>query len=57
MTDICEHEYSFADFLEVVSYFKKMINLCKQMNYSPYKSEQYYSFKQQVQDMVAQAAQ
>lgn len=57
VTDICEHEYSFADFLEVVSYFKKMINLCKQMNYSPYKSEQYYSFKQQVQDMVAQAAQ
>ena len=34
-----------------------MINLCKQMNYYPYKSEQYYSFKQQVQDMVAQAAQ
>ena len=57
VTDICEHEYSFADFLEVVSYLKKMINLCKQMNYSPYKSEQYYSFKQQVQDMVAQAAQ
>ena len=57
VTHICEHEYSFADFLEVVSYFKKMINLCKQMNYSPYKSEQYYSFKQQVQDMVAQAAQ
>ena len=29
-----------------------VINLCKQMNYSEYKSEQYYNYKQQVEDML-----
>ncbi len=52
VTDICDHDYSFDNFLDVVDYFKKMINLCKQMNYSEYKSEQYYDFKNQVMDMV-----
>lgn len=36
----------------MVSYFKKMINLCKQMNYSAYKSEQYYDYKAQVEAMI-----
>ena len=33
-------------------FFRKMINICKQMNYSPFKSEQYYDFKKQVTDMI-----
>ncbi len=52
VTAICEQEYEFDTFLDVVDYFKKMINLCKQMNYSEYKSEQYQSFKSQVEEMV-----
>ncbi len=52
VTAICEQEYEFDTFLDVVDYFKKMINLCKQMNYSEYKSEQYQSFKSQVEEMM-----
>ncbi|MDO4956950.1 MAG: V-type ATP synthase subunit A [Bacteroidales bacterium] len=52
VTDICEHSFKFDNFLDVVDYFKRMINLCKQMNYSIYKSEQYNDFKKQVIDML-----
>ncbi len=31
-----------------MDYFKKMINVCKQMNYSKFKSEQYEGFQQQL---------
>ena len=53
VTEICEKEYDqFDTFLDVVDYFKKMINLCKQMNYSVFRSEEYYEFKKQVQAML-----
>ncbi len=52
VTAICEKEYDFDNFLDVTDYFKKMINLCKQMNYSVYKSQQYYDFKSQVEEML-----
>ena len=51
--DICSIDYKFDYFQDVVDFFKIMINICKQMNYSEYKSEQYYSFKKQVEDMIA----
>ena len=34
VVDICRAEYKFDGFLEVMDYFKKLINLCKQMNYA-----------------------
>ncbi len=52
VTKICEIDFKFDNFSEVSDHFKKMINLCKQMNYSVYKSEQYYDFKKQVEDML-----
>ncbi len=53
VTEIYNTEFEFNDFLEVVDFFKKMINLCKQMNYSVFKSEQYYDFVKQIKDMLA----
>lgn len=35
---ICDTEYKFDTFLEVTEYFKRVINVCKQMNYAEYKS-------------------
>ena len=53
VTAICDKEdYAFDTFQDVTDYFKKMINLCKQMNYSQYKSEQYNDFKKQVEEMI-----
>ena len=50
--DICHTEFNFDNFNEVMDYFKKMINICKQMNYSPYKSEKYDGFKAQLQALI-----
>ena len=52
VTEICEVDFKFDNFLEVVDYFKKMINLCKQMNYSEYKSAQYNDYVAQIKAMV-----
>ena len=53
VVEICSIDFKFDNFLDVVDYFKKMINVCKQMNYSEYKSEQYYGFKKEIQEMLA----
>ena len=52
VTEICDKEYKFDNFLDVVDYFKKLINLCKQMNYSHYKSEQYEDYVRQINEMI-----
>ena len=52
--DVCHTEFKFDNFVEVMDYFKKMINICKQMNYSKYKSEQYVEFGKQLQELLAE---
>lgn len=52
--DICHTEFSFENFLDVMDYFKKMINVCKQMNYSVYKSKEYEAYKKQLDELVAE---
>ena len=52
VTEICETDFTFDNFLEVTDFFKKMINLCKQMNYSQFKSEQYEDYVRQIKDML-----
>ncbi|MGL5261358.1 MAG: V-type ATP synthase subunit A [Bacteroides sp.] len=52
--DICHTEFEFDTFTEVMDYFKKMINICKQMNYSEYKSDDYFKFMKQVEELVAE---
>ena len=53
VTRICDKEdHKFDTFQDVTDYFKKMINLCKQMNYSQYKSEQYYDYIKQIEAML-----
>ena len=50
--DICHTEFEFDNFNEVMDYFKKMINICKQMNYSKFKSEQYEGFQKQLKELI-----
>ena len=50
--DICHTEFEFDNFNEVMDYFKKMINVCKQMNYSKFKSEEYEGFRKQLQELI-----
>jgi V/A-type H+-transporting ATPase subunit A len=53
VTDICRSEFDFEDFEEVTDFFKKIINLCKQMNYSEFNSANYNNYLAQLQDLLA----
>lgn len=46
--NICNSDFSFNGFVEVMDYFKRIINVCKQMNYSAFKSE---SFEKHVAEL------
>ena len=50
---VCEHDFDFVDFDECSSYFKQLINLFRQMNYSVYKSESYYAYDKQIDEWLA----
>ncbi|MBO4907251.1 MAG: V-type ATP synthase subunit A [Bacteroidaceae bacterium] len=52
VTEICQHEFQFDTFLEATDFFRKLINLCKQWNYSQYQSEQYEDYKKQIKEFI-----
>ena len=52
--DICHTEFKFDTFLEVIDYFKKVINLCKQMNYQPFESEKYFEYEKELKALLAE---
>jgi V/A-type H+-transporting ATPase subunit A len=52
VTEICKKNFQFDDFLAATDFFRKLINLCKQWNYSQFKSEQYYDFKRQIEEFI-----
>lgn len=54
IVDICHSDFSFENFNEVMNFFKEVINLFKQMNYSAYKSEEFVKFNTQVEELLSQ---
>ena len=52
--DICHTEFKFDHFLDVIEYFKKVINLCKQMNYQPFESDKYFEYEKQLKELLAE---
>lgn len=50
--EICRKEYTFDNFLGVTDFFKKLINICKQMNYSEFESAAFNDYKQQIRSMM-----
>lgn len=53
IVSICRSEFKFDTFLEVMDYFKNMINIFKQMNYSEYESEQFKKFNADLDTLLA----
>ena len=49
---ICRADFQFETFLEVMDYFKKVINIFKQMNYSEYESEQFKKFNEELDALL-----
>ena len=51
--EVCRMEFKFDNFVDVMDFFKNLINIFKQMNYAEYKSEQFYQFNEQLANLLA----
>jgi V/A-type H+-transporting ATPase subunit A len=54
LLSICEGQFGFDNFDEVSGYFKKLINLFKQMNYKEFRSAAFTSLEREIEALVAQ---
>ena len=50
--DVCDKEYNFERFEECVTYFKNLINIMRQLNYSTFKSEQFNKYLKQLSNTL-----
>jgi V/A-type H+-transporting ATPase subunit A len=50
--DICRTKFDFSNFNDVMDYFKRLINICKQMNYSEYQSEAFEGHLSTLKEML-----
>ena len=47
---ICDRSFKFDNFEQCTTYFKGLINICRQMNYSLYQSEQFNKYLNQLKE-------
>ena len=50
--DICDREFTFEDFEECRNFFKEMINLLKQMNYSEFRGADFDKYREQLNNLL-----
>lgn len=53
--DICISDFSFETFADVGPYFKRVINLLRQMNYAEYKSDKFHNYEKEMKEVVNEA--
>ena len=49
---ICDRSFEFEDFEQCRNFFKEMINLLKQMNYSEFRSENFNKYQEQLNNLL-----
>ena len=52
--DICKSDFKFNGFIDVMDYFKRIINVCKQMNYSVYQSESFEKYVSELNNILSE---
>jgi V/A-type H+-transporting ATPase subunit A len=52
--DICRANYHFNNYTDVMDYFKRIINIGKQMNYSEFQSAEFDKYIQQLNSLLAE---
>ena len=52
--DICGRTFEFEDYEKCRGYFKEMINVLRQMNYSEFGSENFNSYREKIQKLLEQ---
>lgn len=50
--DICRSEFEFDGFVHVMDYFKNIINICKQMNYSIFRSDDFQKYESRLKEVL-----
>ena len=50
--DICDHEFEFDNYEECRNYFKEMINLLRQMNFSEFEGEQFNKYMAEIKQKL-----
>jgi V/A-type H+-transporting ATPase subunit A len=53
VTDICRTDFQFDHFNQVADFFKELINIGKQMNYSEFQSEPFNDYQKQMKELVS----
>lgn len=51
---VCDSDYTFDSYEEIGNYFKKMINLFKQMNYSEYPSDKFTGYESELDTLISE---
>ena len=52
--NICNADYEFETFLDVMDYFKRIINICKQMNYCEFHSDKFEEHLGKLKELLAE---
>ena len=52
--EICRANFNFSGFVDVMDYFKRIINVCKQMNYSKFHSEEFEKSAEELKTVLAE---
>ncbi len=50
---VCNAEFKFDTFTEVRDYFRRIINVCKQMNYAEYKTDKYNKYQNDFNELIS----
>lgn len=51
--DICDHSFSFEQFEQCRSFFREMINILRQINYSEFKGGKFMEYQQQLTKLLS----
>ncbi|HBS06135.1 MAG TPA: V-type ATP synthase subunit A, partial [Leptospiraceae bacterium] len=54
--DICKKHFSFGHYEEVGGFFKQLINVMKQMNYSEYESDGFNRYRKELDGLIQKSA-
>jgi V/A-type H+-transporting ATPase subunit A len=52
--NICNSDFEFNTFLEVIDYFKRIVNVCRQINYSEFQSERFNGYQHELNEILAE---
>ena len=50
---VCDRKFDFETFEEYGKFFKELINVFRQMNFTPWKSEQFYEYQEKLNNILS----